>query len=111
MEGRGVTNYSTDKPSYGFSTATTEFDDALISRGIVTFEQAMLAKGATPTEALRLRELHEREERESDTNSCLDKQVGDGNDSLWDNSIEDDDEKFMNKYRQMSLEEIKSKET
>jgi hypothetical protein len=58
-----------------------------------------------------LRELHEREERESDTNSCLDKQVGDGNDSLWDNSIEDDDEKFMNKYRQMSLEEIKSKET
>jgi hypothetical protein len=48
MEGRGVTNYSTGKPSYGFSSATTEFDDALTSRGIVTFEQAMIAKGATP---------------------------------------------------------------
>jgi hypothetical protein len=110
MEGRGVTNYSTDKPSYGFSTATTEFDDALISRGIVTFEQAMLAKGATPTEALRLRELHEREERESDANGCLDKQIGDRNDSLSDSSIEDDHDEFMNKYRQMRLKEIKSEE-
>ena len=57
MDGRGVTNYSTDKPSYGFSTATTEFDDALMSRGVVTFEQAMIAKGASPQEARRLSEM------------------------------------------------------
>jgi hypothetical protein len=54
MEGHGVTNYATDKPSYAFSTATTEFDDALIQRGIITHTQAMGAKGASVEESVRL---------------------------------------------------------
>jgi hypothetical protein len=54
MQGRGVTNYTVSKPSHALTTATTEFDDALIQRGIVTAEQVMLAKGASPEEAFRL---------------------------------------------------------
>ena len=72
MDGRGVTNYSTDKPSYRFSTATTEFDDALMSRGVVTFEQAMIAKGASPQEARRLSEMkfnNSLEKKQSDQQS------------------------------------------
>ena len=57
MEGRGVTNYSTEKPAFAFSTRTTEFDDALVERNIVTLEQAFMAKGASEKEAQRLAAL------------------------------------------------------
>lgn len=116
MEGRGVTNYSTNKPSYGFSTATTEFDDALISKGIVTFEQAMIAKGASPEEALRLAELHEHE-LSTISNDFDDvsgrqnnkKQSANGNRSASDDSAEeDDDQDFIKQYRQMRLKELKA---
>lgn len=116
MEGRGVTNYSSDKPSYGFSTATTEFDDALVSRGIVTFEQAMLAKGASPAEALRLTKLHEQGQEimtggqatTKNVDGSFYEQVADGNDTALNGSTDDDDEEFMSKYRQMRLREMKS---
>lgn len=39
MQGRGVTNYSTSKPTHEYTTNTTEFDDALLQRGIINFEQ------------------------------------------------------------------------
>jgi hypothetical protein len=56
MQGRGITNYSTN-PSHAFTLQTTEFDDALLKRNIITFEQAMMAKGASPEEATRLAQL------------------------------------------------------
>ena len=57
MQGRGVTNYSIDKPSHSYTTQTSQFDDALLARNIISFEQAMMAKGATPEEARRLSAL------------------------------------------------------
>eukprot|EP00980_Cylindrotheca_fusiformis_P016497 scaffold4914_cov108-Cylindrotheca_fusiformis.AAC.9 len=54
MQGRGITNYDSSKPSHELTTSTTQFDDELMKRGIVTMEQVMLAKGATPEEAQRL---------------------------------------------------------
>jgi hypothetical protein len=54
MQGKGVTNFAVDRPSYDYTTATTEFDDELIKRGIVTMEQVMVAKGATPEQATTL---------------------------------------------------------
>jgi hypothetical protein len=57
MQGRGVTNYSIDKPSHSFTTNTDQFDDALIARNTITFEHAMIAKGASPAEAKRLADL------------------------------------------------------
>jgi hypothetical protein len=54
MQGRGTSNYASHKPSHELTTSTTQFDDELMKRGIVTMEQVMLAKGATPEEAQRL---------------------------------------------------------
>jgi hypothetical protein len=99
-----------DKPSYGYSTETTEFDDALLSRGIITFEQAMIAKGATPREALRLNQLHEHELRSKSEShdvspTHVKKEVGDS-----DESIQDEDDEFMNKYREKRPKELKSRQ-
>jgi Arc/MetJ-type ribon-helix-helix transcriptional regulator len=96
MEGRGVTNYSGDKPSYAFSTSTTEFDDTLIKRGIVNFEQAMMAKGASVKEAKRLARVKQGEEEaaieENETESEQD---------------ESDDDEFLERYRQQRLQQLK----
>ncbi len=99
MEGRGVTNYSMDKPSYGFSTATTEFDDALMARGIVTFEQAMIAKGASPEEARRLADMkfNSAEEEQEDQQS---------NHNNHDEASDDDDEEFIRSYRQQRIKDL-----
>lgn len=64
MQGRGVTNYSSN-PSHSFSTRTTEFDDALLDRNIISFEQAMMAKGASPDEAKRLALLKTQRDKEA----------------------------------------------
>lgn len=118
MEGRGTTNYAVKKPSFGFSTATTEFDDILISKGIVTHEQAMIAKGATPNEARRLAEinasensvtqleLHIDDDKQSNNSDNI-QDLGDGHD---DESLEDenDDEQFIKTYRQMRINEMKT---
>jgi hypothetical protein len=120
MEGRGVANYEAGAPSYGFSTATTEFDDALISRGIVTFEQAMIAKGASPNEARRLTELNamgEGDVRFGLNANCFGdsstiEQSGDGHDSEShasdDNDDDDDDDEFIKNYRQNRIQEFKT---
>lgn len=105
MEGRGVTNFEADKPSYSFSAATTEFDDALIQRGIITQEQAIFRKGASSEEAARLANIQNEEtavaEKERRTNAS-DNDDDDDDDYLLDE--EDDD--FMNRYRQQRLQEM-----
>ena len=110
MEGRGVTNYDAGKPSYGFSTATTEFDDALISRGVVTFEQTMIAKGASPNEARRLAELNENSKggyENGDSSNSIN-QRGDGyDDDASASSGDENDEQFIQKYRQMRINDMK----
>ena len=47
-------SYSLDRPEYEYSTSTTQFDDELMRRDVITFEQAMMAKGASAAEARRL---------------------------------------------------------
>ena len=101
MDGRGVTNYSMDKPSYGFSTETTEFDDALMSRGIVTFEQAMIAKGASPQEARRLSDIKFNKSFEA---KQFDQQFDEHNKQ---ETPEDDDDEFIRRYRQQRIKELK----
>lgn len=126
QEGRGVTNYSAERPSYGFSTSTTQFDDALIKRGIVTFEQAMIAKGATPQEARRLAHLKfgtgddcggggstggtkagTRDGRNAaGRREDIDEDENDAGDSDTEN--DDDDENFLARYRERRLRELKN---
>ena len=59
MEGQGVVNYNVSRASFAISTETTEFDDELIRRGIITFEESMMRKGASHQEAMRLKEMKE----------------------------------------------------
>lgn len=51
-------SYSLDRPEYEYTTSTTQFDDELMKRDIITFEQAMMAKGASAAEAQRLAHVH-----------------------------------------------------
>lgn len=102
MEGRGVVNYDAGKTSYAFSTETTEFDDELIRRGIVTFEQAMQAKGATFEEALRLKAVKYGDTADATT---ADNKNEDGN--VKSGEDDDHDEKFLEQFRKQRLAEIK----
>lgn len=113
MQGRGVTNFSGDKPSYALSTQTTEFDDQLIQRGIVSREQVMMAKGASPEEAVRLaqenqgtsKEDPEEETRKQQHQSNLQEENDD--DSDLDMLEDGDDDDFFAKYRQERLAQLK----
>jgi hypothetical protein len=104
MEGSGVVNYAADKPSYGFSTSTTEFDDALLKRSIITLEQAMLAKGASPEEAARLTRMKNgipvEEEVPLDRNEPPDEDDDD-------EGLDDDDDEFLQRYREQRIQELK----
>jgi len=113
MEGQGVTNYAINKPSYAYSTATTEFDDALMKREIVSHTQAMMGKGASDEEAQRLTFLKENQKQQqhpiaiiNTSSSC---QEGDENDS--DSSFnDDDDDAFMERYRQERMAQFQQAE-
>jgi hypothetical protein len=109
MQGRGVTNYTVNKPSHALTTATTEFDDALIQRGIVTAEQVMLAKGASPEEAFRLAR-----EKESDTKpqdvakpaEVRQKNADDEESPSDSDSFDDEDDGFFERYRDERLAQL-----
>lgn len=92
MEGQGVINYSVSRPSFAISTETTEFDDELIRRGIISFEESMMRKGASHQEAMRLKEM--KEGRTTSVN-CPDTE---------ETQTEDD---FLEQYRQKRLQELK----
>ena len=106
MNGRGVTNYNSDKPTYDYTTATTEFDDALVKRGIVTTEQVMLAKGASVEDAIR---LAQEKKNESTVRPGDNFEAGNGvNDDENDvDDDDDDDDEFFARYRQQRLEQLK----
>ena len=107
-EGRGVSNYSVDKPSYGFSTSTTEFDDELIRRGIVRFEHAMMAKGASPEEAQRLQRLHQQQQQQQQQQQLDNPTVEKDETSIHSSDIEEeDDDEFLVRYRRQRLQEMK----
>ena len=127
-EGRGVVNYDTNKPSYGYSTHTTQFDDELMKRGIVDFEQAMMAKGASPEEARRLALLKQtaegesrrpttianREEVRTDRNNVKgmeskNEKIVQDKDGSDDDDDNDGEAEFLKEYRRKRLQELKTK--
>lgn len=105
MEGQGVANYAVDKPSYAISTSTTQFDDELIRRGIVSFEDAMVAKGATRDEAHRLGQVRQGNATPNDAmEGTVEPPTGEDEDS---DDFNDDDDEFMVRYRQERLRQLK----
>jgi hypothetical protein len=117
MNGAGVTNYDVTLPSYGYSSATTQFDEELIRRGIVTRHQALMAKGMTAAQARDLLvdpsgspsqtttttrssakqwKNHNETEQEID----VDRRIHDNDD---DDIFDDDNDEFLQEYRRKRL--------
>lgn len=125
---QGITTYSTDEPTYGFSAATTEFDDALIERGIVTLEQALVANGATPEQAAVLahqkrhgttspvspepevlaKQSNPKTPRKNDDDGDKDSETEDDDDEEF--LADDDENDFMERYRRERLVEIQQQQ-
>ena len=113
-----MTNYAVNQPSYRYTTETTEFDDALIRHGIVTQQQALIAKGATPEQAQALLEQQKRhveqdKEQQSrpdpwrvqtETDNHQKDPDDDDDDNDWDD--DDDDDDFMKRYREQRIQEL-----
>ncbi len=108
MQGRGVTNYSIDKPSHSYTTQTTQFDDALLSRNIITFEQAMMAKGASPEEAKRLAALKLQHEQEQNlaANSTACYNIDSSSSHHEKDKEGDDDAALLEEYRSKRLVQL-----
>ena len=108
MQGRGITNYDTSKPSHELTTATTEFDDELIRRGIVTTEQVMLAKGASPEEAVRLANEKKKKpiQQQQEQQQEVVETVNEKEEQEQDSDDDDDDDEFFARYRQERLEQL-----
>jgi hypothetical protein len=120
QNGRGVTNYQSGNPSHGLSGRTTEFDDELMRRGIVTAEQVYLAKEAPPEEAQRLaQQLRERNQPTTTTtaistgaaftNTAKEEANGESDDESLEDDDEDDDE-FLQQYRQERIKEMQQQQ-
>jgi hypothetical protein len=108
MNGRGVTSYDINKPSHGFTTETSEFDDALLKRNIITFEQAMMRKGASQQEANELAEWKKAKEQSDGNNTFIaeprstsSKKREDG-----DSEEEEEEEYELQEYRSRRLHEL-----
>lgn len=111
MEGHGVTNYATDKPTFALTPSTTEFDDALLHRNIVTHSQVMLAKGASSTEeANRLTELLLASKKTKKNPTVETPSQDDSNNSDDDDSFDDDDE-VLQRYRMQRTAQIKQQQS
>jgi hypothetical protein len=117
MEGQGVTNYQTGKSSYGFSATTTEFDDALIQRGIITREQALFSKGASSEEAVQLTQQLKNSTSTTRWQPADDEIERSSGNADSDNDADDDDDdnllddEFLDRYRQQRLEELQEEKS
>lgn len=120
MEGHGVTNYSLEhQPSYAYTDRTTEFDDALLQRNIVTQEQVLLSKGMSLSDVQRLLlnkskataadATKSQPDVEDSTVSLVNSQKN-GNDCEDDEDdsdfMEDNDDAFLQEYRQKRMAEL-----
>jgi hypothetical protein len=108
--------YECDAPSFGYTDKTTEFDDELIRRGIITKEQAIIRKGATVSEAHRIVQeaktvvtTTEKSASRCDPNSLLTEDHDFTTASDADSENEEDREVLL-RYHQRRLEEYR-KET
>jgi len=95
--------YECGAPSFGFTDDTTEDDDELSRRGIITKEQAIIRKGATASEAHRIIQEAKRSPR-YDPKSFLSEAQETFTDSDADSENEEDHAVLL-RYQQRRLEE------
>jgi Phosducin len=120
-----ITNYAIQQPSYEYTDRTTQFDDALLQRGIVTMEQVLLAKGMSieTAEQLLLQQKQRKDEEKRIINGNMNetqiiaannKTVESGIDNGDSDECDDGDDEFLQEYRQrrlLELQELSGKES
>ena len=110
-----TTNYAIQQPSYEYTDRTSQFDDALLQRGIVTMEQVLLAKGMSigTAEHLLLQQKQRKEEENMMKNRTVDvtcattprsnfDAINDDSDAEFD----DCDDDFLQSYNERRLKEL-----
>jgi hypothetical protein len=110
-------NYAVQQPTYGFTDRTTEFDDALLQRGIVTMEQVLLAKGMSVEDAQNFIRKQKEKESHVEGTGCVDVTKGtDLADSQNKSSKEDDDDsdfddddECLHSYHQRRIAELQER--
>jgi hypothetical protein len=109
-------NYAVQQPSYGFTDRTTDFDDALLQRGIVTMEQVLLAKGMSVQDAQCF--IERQQEKESRVEEgCTDVTQGMVEGNSVRNALEDGDDdsdfdcddEFLHTYHQRRIAEFQER--
>lgn len=108
-------NYAVQQPSYGFTDRTTEFDDALLQRGIVTMEQVLLAKGMSVQDAQYF--IQKQKEKENHVEQgCVDVTQGTNEADCRDKTSEEDndsdfdcDDEFLHTYHQRRIAEFQER--
>ncbi|CAJ1965926.1 unnamed protein product [Cylindrotheca closterium] len=116
----GVIQYDSNKTSVPISTATSQFDDELMKRNIVTAEQVYLAKGAKSLDEAQRLANERREERKEQPSQVYDvsskrNKDDDNDDKEYDDLLDDDDDDddeidddpFFARYRQERLSQLK----
>jgi hypothetical protein len=113
-----TTNYAIQQPSYEYTDRTTQFDDELLKRGIVTQEQVLLAKGMSIDTAKQL--IQQKQQKElmeefadmdavgvltKQKNERINKSECDDDDNEY-SDFDDDDDEFLQEYKQRRLIEI-----
>ena len=108
-----TTNYALQQPSYEYTDRTTQFDDALLQRGIVTKEQVLLAKGMSigTAEQLLMQQQKRNDEEAMIKNrtidvTCRTKSDADDNNDDSDAEYDDCDDEFLKKYNERRLVEL-----
>ena len=117
MDGSGVTNYSVDKPSYGFTTSTTQFDDQLLKHGVINRTQTITAKGATVQQAQEL--IQEEQQQRDEARASKEKMRpwyadhadepsathsdDDDDDNSYNDLLDDEQDEVLQRYRESRL--------
>lgn len=108
-----TTNYAVQQPSYSYTDRTTQFDDALLQRGIVTKEQVLLAKGMSvgTAEHLLMQEKLRKDEEAKLNNrtidiTCTTKSDFSGNSDDSDAEYDDCNDEFLKNYTERRLTEL-----
>lgn len=111
-----TTNYDVKQPSYEYTDSTTQFDDALLQRDIVTMEQVLLAKGMSigTAEQLLLQQQQRKDEEEMIKNKAIDvtssltatNNNSDINNDDSDAEYDDWNDEFLQTYNERRLKEL-----
>ena len=118
FSGRGVSNYNVDRPSNAFTTSTTQFDDILIEKNIISMEQAMMAKGASYEQAQQLvlsstnhkHNNHHHFSSSSSPKSFQQSNNDNGSSDNDDDEEEEEEDEWFEQYRAKRLQEFEKKE-